>query len=462
MKENNFSRRKFLTGAAAIGAVGAVGFNPLASCTSGGGGSNAPAGGGSFKQLSDLFIPPMLETAPDGAPLRAGVIGCGGRGTGAALNFLSAGPNLTITALGDVFKDRVDSCKAKIKEDFNIDVPEENCFVGFDNFENVLAADVDIVLLCTPPAFRPDHFEAAVNARKHVFMEKPVAVDPVGIRKVMATAKVAEGLGLKVVTGTQRRHQSDYIDIYKKVATGEIGDIISANAYWNQSKLWHRNPQADWSEMEYMIRDWVNWLWLSGDHIVEQHVHNIDVINWFTGTHPTKAVGFGSRQRRVTGDQFDNFSVDFVYDNGMHMHSMCRQINGCANNVSEWIRGTKGSTNCVNKIYDVAGNEIYSHDYGTNEKGEANRGPKVNPYVQEHINLVTCIRQNLPINEAEGTAISNMVAIMGRVSAYTGKEVTWDEMMNSDMKLGPTTYVMGDVGIVGTATVAIPGEASQD
>ena len=210
-----------------------------------------------------------------------------------------------------------------------------------------------------------------------------------------------------------------------------------------------------------MIRDWVNWLWLSGDHIVEQHVHNIDVINWFTGTHPVKAVGFGSRQRRVTGDQFDNFSVDFVYDNGMHMHSMCRQINGCVNNVSEWIRGTKGSTNCQNKIYDLAGNEIYAYAYPLNEKGEPSKSVKVNPYVQEHIDLVTCIRQNIPINEAEGTAISNMVAIMGRASAYTGKEVTWDEMMNSDMKLGPDTYIMGDVGIVATAQVPVPGEAPQ-
>jgi len=455
MSENNFSRRTFLTGAAAIGAVGAVGFNPLVSCSSGGGAGSA---GGSFKKLSDLTIPPLLDAAPDGRPLKAGVISCGGRGVGAALNWLSAGPNVTITALGDVFKDRVDSCKARIMKDFNIEVPQENCFVGFDNYEKVIASGVDVVILCSPPAFRPDHFEAAVNARKHVFMEKPVAVDPTGIRRIMASAKMAEGLDLKIIVGTQRRHQHEYIDIYKKVATGEIGEIISANAYWNQSKLWHRNPQADWSEMEYMIRDWVNWLWLSGDHIVEQHVHNIDVINWFTGTHPTKAVGFGSRQRRVTGDQYDNFSIDFVYDNGMHMHSMCRQINGCANNVSEWIRGTKGQTNCANKIFDLAGNQIYEFLYPANAEGKPQR---IDPYRQSHVDLITCIRQNIPVNEAEGIAVSCMVAIMGRVSAYTGKEVTWDEMMNSDMKLGPSTYIMGDVGIVATATVPVPGEAAQ-
>ncbi len=453
MSETNFSRRKFLTGAAAIGAVGAVGFGPLASCSPGGGSADR----GSFKKLTDLNLPPMLELAPDGRPLKAGIIGCGGRGTGAALNWLSAGPNLTITALGDVFQDRVDSCKARILKDFNVEVPEENCFVGFDNYEKVIASDVDVVILCTPPVFRPDHFEAAVNARKHVFMEKPVAVDSQGVRRIMASAKVADGLGLKVVTGTQRRHQADYIDIYKQVATGAIGEIIGANAYWNQSQLWYRNPQAEWSEMEYMIRDWVNWLWVSGDHIVEQHIHNIDVVNWFTGTHPVKAVGFGSRQRRVTGDQFDNFSVDFVYDNGMHMHSMCRQMNGTVTNVSEWIRGTRGQTNCQNAIYDLSMNPVYNFQYPLNEAGEPTRSVKVDPYVQEHINLVTCIRQNIPFNEAEATAISNMIAIMGRASAYTGKEVTFEEMMNSDMKLGPDIYIMGKVGIVDTATVPVPG-----
>ena len=181
-----------------------------------------------------------------------------------------------------------------------------------------------------------------MEARKHVFMEKPVAVDPVGARSIMATAKKADTIGLCVVTGTQRRHQRDYLETYKHIYNGAIGDIVSAECYWNQGKLWHRDWDPAWTEMEFMIRDWVNWAWLSGDHIVEQHVHNIDVINWFPGKFPVKAVGFGSRQRRITGDQYDNFSVDFEYENGMHVHSMCRQINDCANNVSERVHGTKG------------------------------------------------------------------------------------------------------------------------
>lgn len=445
MSESNFSRRKFLTNAAALSAAGVIGVNMLSSCS------------GPKKSNISLVIPPMLEQAPDGIPLKAGLIGCGGRGSGAMIDFLNAGPNLTIHAIGDVFQDRVDECKVKLKNEKNMEIADENAFVGFDAYEKVIDSGVDIVILATPPHFRPAHFEAAVQAGKHIFMEKPVAVDPAGIRSIMASGKKAEAMGLKVAAGTQRRHQHDYLEVYKQVMNGAIGQITSANCYWNQNKLWHRNPQANWSEMEFMIRDWVNWLWLSGDHIVEQHVHNIDVINWFTNSHPVKAVGFGSRQRRVTGDQYDNFSVDFVYPDGMHLHSMCRQINGTVNNVSEFIVGTNGKTNCANTIWDLNGKETYGYQYPS----EAN-GQKANnsPYLQEHVNLVTCIRKNIPINEAEGIAISNMTAIMGRVSAYTGKEVTWDEMMNSGMKLGPSTYIMGEVGIVGTATVAVPGEAS--
>ncbi|MCW0483840.1 Gfo/Idh/MocA family protein [Gaoshiqia sediminis] len=448
MKEqSNLSRRRFLTNAAAAGAIGMIGANVLVSCAE-------------KQKTVELNLPPLLDQAPDGKPLKAGVIGCGGRGSGAALDFLKAGPNLSIHALGDVFRDRIDDCRNKLKNEANQEVADENIFVGFDAFQKVIDSGVDVVILATPPHFRPEHFEAAVQARKHVFMEKPVAVDPVGIRQVLATSKKADSLGLKIVTGTQRRHQRDYIEVYKQIANGAIGDIVGANCYWNQSKLWHRNPNADWSEMEYMIRDWVNWLWLSGDHIVEQHIHNIDVIHWFTGKYPTRAVGFGSRQRRVTGDQFDNFSVDFVFDNGMHNHSMCRQINGCANNVSEFVMGTKGSSNCQNTIWDAAGAELFKYPYPLDASGQPERNVTISPYVQEHIDLVTCIRQNIPVNEAESTAMTNLVAIMGRVSAYTGKEVTLDEIMNSDLKLGPSTYVMGDVGIVGVSQVPVAGEAA--
>lgn len=442
--KNSITRRNFLGKAAAAGAAGAVIPSFLHSCT--------PDG-----TIKDLILPEFLDQAPEGPELKAGLVGCGGRGTGAATDFLSAGPNLKVTALGDVFADRLNSCRERLLEQKNNEVADENCFIGFDAFQKVIDSGVDIIILATPPFFRPEHFSAAVNARKHVFMEKPVAVDPDGARSIMASAKKAESMALSVVTGTQRRHQRDYANTYARVAAGAIGEIVSANCYWNQSKLWHRDPNAEWTEMEYMIRNWVNWCWLSGDHIVEQHVHNLDVINWFAGRHPVQAVGFGSRHRRVTGDQYDNFSVDYVLDNGVHIHSMCRQINGCENNVSERIQGSKGVTNCRNTIMDLSGEEIWRYTYPLNEQGEESNNVKVSPYVQEHIDLVTAIRTGQPFNEAENTAISTMVGIMGRISSYTGKMVSWDEMMNSDLKLGPKVFEFGPVDI--PTEVPVPGEA---
>lgn len=447
MSRTDFSRRRFLTGAATVGAASTLGIGTLASC----------AGGGKASESNDLYgfksreyqLPPMLDTAPDGPVLKAGIIGCGGRGSGAAINFLDAGPNLTVTAIGDVFQDRVTSLQEKLKNDKGVEVADENCFVGFDAFEKVIDSGVDVVILATPPKFRPEHFEAAVKARKHVFLEKPVAVDPTGVRQIIAAAKMAESQGLKVITGTQRRHEHSYVNLWNEINNNGIGHILSANVYWNGGKLWHRDNNASWSEMEWMIRDWVNWTWLSGDHIVEQHVHNIDVANWFIGDHPVKALGFGSRQRRVTGDQYDNFSIDYVYEDGRHVHSMCRQINGCSNGVYEVFNGTKAIATTVGhkpQIVDASGNQLFVAE-----------GSETSPYVQEHINWVTCIRQDIPFNEAEQTAISNMVAIMGRVSAYTGKEVTYDEMMNSDMKLGPQVYVMDNIGFMKNAIVSVPG-----
>ena len=443
--KTGISRRTFLGTTAAAGITGLTFPSLVTSC--------APEKG----KKKTVEVMAFLDQAPDGKEIKAGLIGCGGRGTGAATDFLSAGPNLKITALGDVLQDKIDSCREQLKKEKGVEVPDEKCFIGFDAFQKVIDSGVDLIILATPPHFRPEHFAAAVEARKNVFMEKPVCVDPVGARSVIATARKAQGLGLSVVTGTQRRHQRDYVATYKNVAEGMIGDIVSANCWWNGGKLWHRDPNPQWNEMEYMIRDWVNWCWLSGDHIVEQHVHNLDVINWFTGMYPVKAVGFGSRLRRVTGDQYDNFSVDYVFENGRHLHSMCRQINGCENNVSERIQGTLGSTNCRDTILDLNGNPLWKYEYPLDDKGQPMTDVKISPYVQEHIDLVTSIRTGKPFVEAENTAMSTLVAIMGRVSAYTGKLVTMDEMMNSDMKLGPKIYAFGKVDV--PKEVPIAGEA---
>jgi predicted dehydrogenase len=440
---NKTSRRKFLGNSAAIGAIGVIGASQLIRACS------------TEEKTAAVVAPEFLKTAPEGQPLKAGVVGCGGRGSGAAINFLDAGPGLSITAVADVFQDRVDDIRKKLMDEKNVELDDSMCFTGFDAYKRLIDSGVDIVILATPPYFRPEHFQACVEARKHVFMEKPVAVDPVGARAVMATSKQAEAAGLCVVTGTQRRHQWSYNNALARVRAGMIGEIVATNVYWNMSKLWHREQQSGWTEMEWMIRDWVNWTWLSGDHIVEQHVHNIDVSNWFVGAAPVEAVGMGSRLRRPTGDCYDNFSVDFIYDKKVHMNSMCRQINDCADSVSEHIRGTKGYMiygDSNQSLWDHEGNVLYEYTSPVDEQGE----PLENdPYVQEHIDLVAAIRTGNQIVEAEETAKSVLTAIMGRQAAYTGKKVTWEEMMGSDLQIGPKGVIeLGPVDMDKTVPVA--------
>ncbi len=443
MKENTqlTDRRQFIKGAAAVAAAGALGAGALLQSCS--------------RDRTKAVVPTFLDQAPDGRELKTGLIGCGHRGTGAAMNFVDAGNGLRITAMGDVFADRLNSCRHHLKEQRGVEVPDEKCFVGFDAYQKVIESDVDVVLLCAPPYFRPSHFDAAVRARKHVFLEKPVAVDPVGTRTVMASARMADAAGLKVVAGTQRRHQRDYVSTYEQIRSGIIGDIVASNCWWNQQRLWYVQPQDGWDQMTAMLRDWVNWRWLSGDIIVEQHMHNIDTVYWFTGKYPVKALAFGGRHRRLTGDQYDYFSTDFVFDDNTHMHSMCRQMDGCTNNISDRIRGTRGYTNCQNEIYDHNGQLIWSYEYPVGEDGQPSPQAMMSPYVQEIIHLVEAIRQDKALNEAEDCAISTMVAIMGRMSAYTGREVTYEEVMNSNLRLGPAKLAFGPVDI--PIEVPVPG-----
>ncbi|MFC2076652.1 Gfo/Idh/MocA family protein [candidate division KSB1 bacterium] len=429
-KGSSISRREFVGAMALTGAM-------LASCGKSGSGSSARA---------PYQFPPLLDQAPDGAELKAGLIGCGGRGTGASQNFLDAGPNLKIVAMADIFKDRVDRCRGTLKEQRGVTVPDNRCFVGLDAYTKLLELDLDLVIIATPPYYRPAQFKAAIKAGNHVFMEKPVTVDPVGARSIIETAGVAKTKGLNVVTGTQRRHQKCYVETFRRVMDGAIGDITAARAYWNGGQLWYRPRQKGWSNLDWMIRDWVNWRWLSGDHIVEQHVHNIDVINWFVGDHPVKAVGAGSRQRRVTGDQFDNFAIDFEFANGVHEFSMCRQVDGCSSNISEYIVGTKGSSNCRDTIFNPDGSVAWKFE-----------GEQKDPYIQEHIHLVTAIRTGDYVNEAERTAVSTLTAIMGRTSAYTGAEVTWQEMMDSDMKSEAPKDTRGRISPIAEVPVAGTG-----
>lgn len=453
--KNNFSRRSFLKTTAAVGALGAVGTGStgfLTSCTSGDKkGVYTP-----LREAGSYYIPELPDMAADGKELRAGVIGCGGRGSGAAMDFLNSANGLTIVALGDVLQEKVEGLANQLKNDKNIDVPADKRFVGLDAYKQVIDCDLDVLIIATPPLFRPEHFKYAVEKNKHCFLEKPICVDPVGYRTIVATAKQAQAKNLCVVTGTQRHHQRGYVESFKKIMEGTIGEITGGTVYWNQSMLWYRDRQPEWSDFEFMDRDWVNWKWLSGDHIVEQHVHNIDVFTWFSGLKPVSAVGFGSRQRRLTGDQYDNFSIDFTMENGVHLHSMCRQIDGCANNVSEFIQGTKGSwtSNGGYVIKDLEGNEVWKFD----SEAEKATYKQTNPYVLEHVNLINSIRANKPIEQASETAVSNMAAIMGRESAYSGQETTWDTMTASSLDYTPKDLNIGKMDMSGF-TVPVPGSA---
>ena len=449
MSEKNISRKDFLKYSAALGVSSIMGASLLSSC-SGKKGGLVP-----LRQPGEYYVPELPDKAVPGKELKAGVIGCGGRGSGAVVDLLTAADGIKVTALGDTFSDRLEGLRKNLKEQHGQDVPAENCFIGFDAYRKVIDSGVDMVIMATPPVFRPEHFRYATEKGVHSFLEKPVAVDPKGYRTVIATARQAKAKGLCVVTGTQRHHERPYVEAFQKIQQGYIGEITGGNVYWNQGMLWYRERQAGWSDMEWMIRDWVNWKWLSGDHIIEQHVHNIDVFLWMSGLKPVKATGFGNRNRRVTGDQYDQFSVDFEFENGIHLHSMCRQINGCSNNIGEYIQGTKGSWNSYNhEIKDLAGNVVWKYDADA-----ANAAFKQhNPYVLEHVDWVNHIRKGEAHDEAEACAISTLAGVMGREAAYTGATVTWDEISASAQDYMPEKLEMGRMDM-SKYTVPVPGSS---
>jgi myo-inositol 2-dehydrogenase / D-chiro-inositol 1-dehydrogenase len=396
--------------------------------------------------------------------IKVGVIGCGGRGSGAADNVLHSAPNVSIIALADAFEDRLGGLRGrlndlanddKIKEMGNkVDLPKERCFVGLDAYQKLLDTDINYVILATPPGFRPIHLKAAVAASKNIFTEKPVGVDGPGIRSVLETAEAAKQKNLAIVGGTQRRHQLGYVESMKRIHAGEMGDITSGRAYWNQGVLWFKPHQKDQTEVQYQLRNWYNFPWLCGDHIVEQHIHNLDVMNWGLDAHPVSAVGMGGRQRSVPNPEdygviFDHFAVDYEYPNGVHVLSMCRQIDGCVNNVSEALVGTKG--------------QWHSGGYNLNGKGLLTKEQDkaaVDPYVQEHTDLIESIRSGKPLNELKRVAESTMTAIMGRMATYTGsvggKALTWDQALASKERLMPETLDWNTQ--LPQWTVAVPGK----
>jgi myo-inositol 2-dehydrogenase / D-chiro-inositol 1-dehydrogenase len=412
----------------------------------------------SLASLAAAF-PSGVFAAQSSERIRVGLIGCGGRGTGAAEDCVNGSPDVVIAAMGDAFPDQLQWSLGQLKEKLpagRLTVTPETCFTGFDAYKKVVAAGVDMVILASPPFFRPSHLEAAVQAGKHVFTEKPVAVDPTGVRSVIATADLAAKKGLAIVAGTQRRHQAHYVEIMKRIRGGDLGELVSGQCYWNMGALWVERAAQNWadrvikkwSDMEWQVRNWLFTDWCSGDHIVEQHVHNLDVMNWAFGAHPVKCTGMGGRAARTEpqyGNIFDHFAVEYEYPNGARVLSMCRQTAGAAENVSERVVGTSGFSYTDSADGYIKGTKPYE-----NPKGSPN------PYVQEHADLVASIKAGKPLNEGRQVAESCLTAIMGRMSAYTGRALSWDWVMNSSkLDMSPPHLELKDLPPL---VVAVPGK----
>jgi myo-inositol 2-dehydrogenase / D-chiro-inositol 1-dehydrogenase len=380
--------------------------------------------------------PFVFPREPQEATLRVGLVGCGGRGRGAIENVLEAAPNVQVTALADMFPDRVATTMKLGKEMPGFKVADEACFTGFDAVKRLLDANVDYVMLCQPPGFRPAHFELAIEAGKHVFMEKPVAVDPAGVRKVIAAGEKARAKKLGVIPGTQSRHSAKLRETVRRIHQGQIGEVVAGRIYFNTGYLWEVERQEGMSDLEWQIRNWYYFDWLSGDHIVEQHVHQIDATDWVLKSHPVAAVGVGGRQVRIEplyGNIYDHFAVDYEYPNDIHVFSMCRQWKGTPGKVEAWFTGTQGEACLAGPVSGrITGKDPWKFE-----------GEDPKPQVQEHRDLIESIRAGKPLNDARRIAETTLSAILGREAAYTGKRIGWDELLASDLDLTPPKLEFG-------------------
>ena len=395
--------------------------------------------------------------------IKVALVGCGGRGTGAISQALEADPDVRLVAMADAFGDRAEECLKTLIEKFvdsdKINVNRETIFIGFDAYKQAIDM-ADVVILTTPPAFRPLHFEYAISQGKHVFMEKPVATDVAGIRTVLAAGKEARRKKLNVVVGLQRHYQRSYQSIKNRIDRGKIGDIISGQVYWNSGGVWVRPRETGQTELEYQMRNWYYFNWLCGDHIVEQHIHNIDVANWFIGSTPVSAQGMGGREVRKGKDHgqiFDHHFVEFTYQNGQVVASQCRHQKGCMNRVEEVFQGTRGNVTTNSSHFGLIKNKrekvVYNHE------GEDD----INPYQQEHNELFSAIKAgDYRMDDTNRGAEATMSAILGRMATYSGKKITWDEAMAFDHKLVPELHSFNDNAPVqpdkeGNYPIPVPG-----
>jgi predicted dehydrogenase len=380
--------------------------------------------------------------------VRIGIIGCGGQGTRDLISCVKSSPGVQIAAMGDLFEDRLQESLHKLRQEVPqaVKVTPDRCFVGWQACAQVLQTDVHVVFLTTPPHFRAMYLQAAIEAGKHVFMEKPAGVDPKQIRSVIKTSEMAQQKRLSIVAGTQRRHSKKYQEIIRRVHDGQIGEVVAAQAYWNGGDMlgyWKWWDKENRSDVEWQLRSWPWFTWTSGDHIVEQHVHNLDVINWALQGHPEQCLGMGGRAVRTLGNIYDHFAVEFEYPRGVRVESLCRQINGCTDRIAERVVGTKGYADVDRGVIEGENPFKYS-------------GPDPDHYVQEMADLVASIREAKPINEGRQVAESTMNAIMGRMSAYTGRALKWDWAMTaSKLDLTPPKYGWVEFPV---EPVAVPGK----
>ncbi len=382
-----------------------------------------------------LILSPWVHAREAGKNpvLKLALVGCGGRGTGAIRQALNADPDTELVAMADAFRDRLDDCYNNLSQIFDtkrLKVKEGDKHVGFDAYKEAIDK-ADVVILATTPAFRPYHFRYAIEKGKHVFMEKPVATDAPGIRSVLETGRMAQEKKLCVVTGLQRHYQTKYRNLYAQVQDGQIGKITGGSVYWNGGGVWIRDRQPSQTEMEYQMRNWYYFNWLCGDHIVEQHVHNIDVANWFIGEYPESAQGMGGREVRTgkdTGQIFDHHFVEFRYPGGAVISSQCRHQQGCWNSVNEILQGTNGSVNTgPGLIQDLDRKTTFRHDEDEDP----------NPYQVEHDELFAAIRKGEQINNTEYTAMSTMTSILGRMATYSGTLITMEEALSNGKSIVP-------------------------
>jgi predicted dehydrogenase len=409
--------------------------------------------GGTFAYNLGLMQSAFASTKND--TLKVGLIGCGGRGTGAAVQALNADPDVILTAMADVFSDRLEQSYNALKEEVpekKLQVSKQNRFVGFDAYRELIASGVDVVLLATPPSFRPDHLMAAIDAGKHVFCEKPMAVDGPGVRKVLEASKKAKAKSLSVVSGFCYRYDYPNRAIFGKIRDGEIGELMAVTTMRYGGELWSFPRQPGWTDMEYQMRNWYYYHWLSGDHIVEQAVHSIDLMAWVMGDKtPLKATGTGGRQVRteeIYGNIYDHFAIEYEYANGARGYHFCRQQNGCMNRNTIEMFGSKGLAKVTmgRPVLELSGRNNWQYE-----------GEKNDMYQTEHDELFASIRSGQPMNDGEWMTNSTMMAIMGRTAAYTGQSVTWNEALNSDQMAGPSADEFAwDLRWAGPG-VAIPG-----